>query len=295
LTEDQQNSLERGSAIYSELCYSCHGADGRGAPTPGAAAGSTLAPSLAGSPRLTGHRDYVIKSLLHGLAGPIDGKSYPQVMVAMGSNTDQWIADVASYVRNSFGNTGTLATPGDVARVRAASSRKDPWTASELERSLPRALVPEASWKVTASHDSRPVPQANAEGGYNYLGNAAGALTFLGWTTGVPQQSGMWFQIELPAAVTLTELQFTSSTIGGRAGAPVVWTFPRRYQLQVSDDGTTWSAPVAEGQGIPGTTVVPFAPVAARFVRLTQTATVENPPPWSMRLVRLYAAPQAAR
>ena len=60
-------------------------------------------------------------------------------------------------------------------------------------------LVPDASWKVTASHDGRPAPQANAEGGYNFLGDAAGALNFLGWTTGVPQQAGMWFQIELPA------------------------------------------------------------------------------------------------
>ena len=133
----------------------------------------------------------MIKTLLHGLAGPMDGKIYPQVMVAMGSNKDQWIADVASYVRNSFGNAGTFATPADVARVRAATGdRKTPWTVAELEASLPRPLVPDASWKVTASHDARPAPQANAEGGYNFIGNAAGALNFLGWTTGVPQQAG---------------------------------------------------------------------------------------------------------
>ena len=97
--------------------------------------------------------------------------------------------------------------------------------------------MPDASWKVTASHDSRPAPQANAEGGYNFIGNAAGALSFLGWTTGVPQQAGMWFQIELPAPLVLTEIQFTSSTIGGRGGAPPAWTFPRGYQVQVSADG----------------------------------------------------------
>jgi mono/diheme cytochrome c family protein/glucose/arabinose dehydrogenase len=291
LTSDQQASLERGGVIYTELCYSCHGADGRGTPTPGAAAGSTLAPSLAGSPRVNGHRDYVIKSVLHGLSGPIDGKSYPQVMVAMGSNTDQWVADVASYVRNSFGNTGTLATTADVSGVRAATGARGPWTVTELEGSLPHALVADSSWKVTASHDSRPAPQANAEGGYNYSGSASGALNFLGWTTGVPQQAGMWLQIELPAPQTLMEIQFTSSTIGGRGGAPAVWTFPRGYQVQVSTNGSTWSPPIAEGQGGPGTTVIPFPPVNAKFVRITQTATVENLPPWSMRLVRLYAAP----
>jgi mono/diheme cytochrome c family protein len=292
LTPEQQTSLERGNVIYGELCYSCHGADGRGTPTPGAAVGSVLAPSLAGSPRVNGHRDYVIKTVLHGLTGPLDGKTYPQVMVAMGSNKDQWVADVGSYVRNSFGNNGTLATTGDVARVRSSTGdRKAPWTVAELEASLPRPLVPDASWKVTASHDVRPAPQANAEGGYNFLGNAAGALSFLGWTTGVPQQAGMWFQIELPAPQALTEIQFSSSTVGGRAGAPQLWTYPRAYQVQVSPDGTNWSSPVAEGQGNPGTTVISFAPVSAKFVRITQTASVNETPAWSMRLLRLYRAP----
>jgi hypothetical protein len=228
---------------------------------------------------------------MHGLSGPIDGTTYPQVMVAMGSNTDQWIADVTSFVRAGFGNTGTLASAADVARVRAATGSRGPWTAAELTASLPRALVPDASWKVTASHDARPAPKANAEGGYNYVGDASGALSFLGWTTGVAQQPGMWLQIELPSVQTLTEIQFSSSSIGGRAGAPAAWTFPRRYQVQVSADGASWSAPVAEGEGVPGTTVVAFAPVAGRFVRITQTARVEDAPPWSMRLLRVFAAP----
>ena len=289
---EYQSSLERGGVIYTELCYACHGADGRGTPAPGGAAGAVLAPSLAGSQRINGHRDYVIKTLLHGLAGPVDGKAYPQVMVAMGSNKDQWVADITSYVRNSFGNTGTFATVQDIARVRSTTGdRKTPWTVPELDASLPRLLVPDASWKVTASHDQRPAPQANAEGGFNFIGDAAGALNFLGWTTGVPQQAGMWLQIELPAPVMLTEMQFTSSSIGGRGGTAPVWTFPRGYQLQVSADGTTWSAPIAEGQGAPGTTVVTFAPVSAKFIRMTQTATVSDAPPWAMRLIRLYRTP----
>jgi hypothetical protein len=101
----------------------------------------------------------------------------------------------------------------------------------------------------------------------------------------------MWLQIELPAPQLLTEIQFTSSTGGGRAGASPAWTFPRGYRVQVSADGHTWSAPVAEGQGAPGATVITFAPVTAKFVRITQTAAVNDAPPWSMRLLRLYRAP----
>ena len=127
-----------------------------------------------------------MKTLLHGLGGPMDGRTYPQVMVAMGTNSDRWIADIASYVRNGFGNSGTVVTTDDVARVRAATGeRQTPWTVAELDASLPRLVVPDADWTVTASHDARPAPRANAEGAYNFIANAAGALSFLGWTTGV--------------------------------------------------------------------------------------------------------------
>jgi mono/diheme cytochrome c family protein len=291
LMPEQQSSIERGVTIYNELCFSCHGSDGRGTPTPGAGAGATLAPSLVGSPRVEGHRDYVIKTILHGLAGPIDGRTYPQVMVAMGTNTDQWVADVTSFVRNGFGNTGTVATAADVARVRAAVGARGPWTSPELESTLPRALVPDSTWKVTASHDARPAPQANPEGGFNYIVDAAGALSFLGWTTGVPQQAGMWFQVELPTVQKLTEIQFTTMPVGGRGNSPAAWTYPRRYQVQVSPDGATWGPAIAEGEGGPGTTVIAFAPVDAKFVRITQTAAGDDAPPWSMRLLRLYVAP----
>ena len=46
-----------------------------------APAGTMMAPSIAGSPRVQGHRDYVIKTILHGLSGPVDGTSYTQEMV----------------------------------------------------------------------------------------------------------------------------------------------------------------------------------------------------------------------
>ena len=45
-----------------------------------------MAPPLAGSPRVQGHRDYVIKVLLDGLTGPLGDKTYSEVMVPMGAN-----------------------------------------------------------------------------------------------------------------------------------------------------------------------------------------------------------------
>src|SRR4029079_16936034 len=99
--------------------------DGKGAPMAGATDGTTLAPSLAGSARVIGHRDYVIRVLLNGLSGPLDGKRFggEGVMVPMGANSDEWIADVASYVRNNFGNAAPFVTAERVAAVRQAKPR----------------------------------------------------------------------------------------------------------------------------------------------------------------------------
>jgi hypothetical protein len=64
--------------------------------------------------------------------------------------------------------------------------------------------------------------------------------------------------------------------------------FPRSYQVQLSTDGTTWGSPVAEGQGTGAQTLIAFNPTRAKFVRITQTATVSDAPPLSVRRLRLF-------
>jgi mono/diheme cytochrome c family protein len=308
MTTEQQQLLMKGQGIYNEVCFECHGPDGRGAPLAGAAgtgpaAVTMMAPPLAGSPRVQGHRDYVIKALLHGLTGPVDGKTYTQVMIPMGTQQDDWIAAVGSYVRNSFGNSGSFIVPADVARVRASTSvRKALWTASEIESSLPVLMQAQPSWKLSASHNSAA---------------AALALTLAGWNSGEPQKAGMYFQVELPAPVTLVEIQFTAAG-GGRLGggasqaaaaqvaagtrtaaqlaqlgadpaaAPAVG-FPRRYQVQTSLDGQRWSAPAATGQGS-ALTIVTLPPTQARAIRVTLTGSTADAPAWVIQNLRLLAA-----
>ncbi len=295
-TPAEQAVLEKGQAIYKEVCFACHGDDGRGEAMPGGPAGATRAPALASSPRVSGHQDYVIKTLLHGLTGPVNGTTYAEVMVPMGQSPDDWIAAVGSYIRNSFGNRAALIAASDVARVRAAAAaRKAPWSTAELEASLPRLVVVDPGWKLTASHNNP---------------TASDALTIRPWTSGQPQQAGMWLQVELPQPVPLTEVEFQSSPValdaqpavpgaptrtglGGRGipGAPppppLLPGFPRGYQVQVSMDGSTWSKPVAQGNGTGVRTDVTFAPVRAKFVRITQTAAAADAP-WSVERLRLY-------
>jgi mono/diheme cytochrome c family protein len=281
LTATQQAQLEAGSRSYAETCAACHGADGLGVPMGGAPAGTMMAPPLGGSPRVQGHRDYVVKVLLHGLTGPLGGKTYTNVMVPMGTQTDEWIAAVASYIRNDFGNSGSFIAPSDVARVRKQNAaRKVSWTAPEIESALPVVVPSGTEWRVTASHNS------------NTAGNA---LNTIGWSSaGAPDQTGVWFQVELPQAARLTEVEFnTQPQFGGRgrgAGAPAQPPRPRLFQVQLSTNGQAWSAPVATGE-ITVHTAASFAATNARFVRVTQTDAGAPAAPLRVTNVRLFAAP----
>jgi mono/diheme cytochrome c family protein len=313
LTVEQRRILQRGESTYRELCFTCHGNDGKGAPVQGAGSGTTLAPALSGSPRVTGHRNYVIGVLVDGLAGPVDGKEYNggAVMVPMGTNSDDWIADVANYVRNNFGNSGTFVTAADVAAVRKASTRKAPWTVADLSAAVPAPLANSAQWKLTASHNADAAPNAIGTGGAR-------------WDTGAPQAAGMWFQIELPEVTTITEVQIDAMVPGARgrgafgggpaaggrgpasapAGAPPIAAGPPRgggrggpaasgptgYSIQVSTTGTAWGVPVASGTGATPTTIAAFGPVAAKFIRITQTGAAQNGEWWAIQQVRVYAA-----
>ncbi len=272
LPPDERAAVERGATAYAESCFACHGEDGRGAPMPGGR--GLRAPALAGSPRLLGHRDYVAKVILHGLTGPVEGRSYAEVMPPMRASTDRWIADVASYIRNGFGNGSSVLSESDVARVRKeTAAREKMWTVEELDRTLPRPLIADAAWRATASHNN------NA---------AAGAFDYTRWSTNAPQEAGMWFRIDLPQPVALTELQFDSPPAGGgRSGAPPAATSPRSYRIEVSTDGNSWTE-VAQGQGGARTTTMVFAPVTVRLIRITQTADAKDAPSWSMERLRLF-------
>lgn len=93
----------KGAATFKSLCASCHGPDGKGL----AIAGSSMAaPALVDSKRLEFvEKNTIIRIVLHGLTGPVDGKTFPSVMPAMADNGDEWIAQVVSYIRYEFGGT----------------------------------------------------------------------------------------------------------------------------------------------------------------------------------------------
>jgi len=108
------------------LCSACHGPN---------AEGTVIAPPLAQSNWVNGPAENLIRIQLRGLQGPIkvSGKDYqlPAPMPAQAQQTDEQIAAVLTYVRNSFGNHAGVVKPEDVKALRGEVG-KPPLTPAEL-------------------------------------------------------------------------------------------------------------------------------------------------------------------
>lgn len=106
-------TMERGKKVYTLHCVSCHQPDGGGVPG--------LNPPLERTSYVLGSKTKLIRIVLKGMNTheEIDGETYNNTMAPHNHLTDQQIADVLTYIRNSFGNKATAITPGDVKYVRA--------------------------------------------------------------------------------------------------------------------------------------------------------------------------------
>ena len=115
MTVDQRKSMLRGDAIYRELCTTCHAPDGKGAPMQGAADGARLAPPLAASPRVQGHRDYVVKVLLQlvGKEKTLEGK---KVAVVGGTTEANTVKNVIVPGLKKIGVDGMFVKKRDAMR-----------------------------------------------------------------------------------------------------------------------------------------------------------------------------------
>ena len=252
------DSVVRGKTIYSTLCVTCHGQNGQGMPSPDKK-GMLVAPSLVGSPRVTGHKERLTRILLHGLMGKIDDKTYTAgLMLPMGANTDQWIGDVGTYIRNSWGNKAELIEASDVARIRDQSKgRIGPWTLRELTYYDPPPLEDRKLWKLTASHNP------------DKVGGCIDGNDGSRWDSGTTQKPGMWFGVELPEPIRLMSLRLDSR------GSSM--DYPRGYTVAVSADGKSWTEGAGKGiGGDPVTEIEVDCPQPIQFIRITQTGHSPN-------------------
>ena len=127
-------SITRGQALYFVHCTMCHGATGDGV--------KGAFPPLAKSDWLAAHRSGAIRAVVNGLKEEIvvNGQEYRGQMPAIMLDDGQ-VADVLTYVVNSWGNAGGQITPDNVQAVRATSDFK-------------------TFEKLKAAGDYRPLPKA---------------------------------------------------------------------------------------------------------------------------------------
>ncbi|KAA6438320.1 c-type cytochrome [Dyadobacter flavalbus] len=160
MDEASRKLIINGAGIFKSLCASCHGADAKGLAIGGA---GMAAPPLAGSPRLEfTEKNNLIRIVLKGLTGPVEGKEYTSIMPVMEANSDEWIASVVSYIRHDFGGrpprkkgeipgmapaatsnesgfpvrkiSSPVVTAEEVRKIREESAgRKTAWTIPELK------------------------------------------------------------------------------------------------------------------------------------------------------------------
>ncbi len=107
-----QIQMERGRKTFLSSCFVCHGANGEGV--------AGVFPPLAKSDYLEGDLDSIINVVVRGMTGPVtvNGKSYNSIMPPQ-PLSDEQVADVLTFVMNSWGNPGGEVSVDDVKHVRA--------------------------------------------------------------------------------------------------------------------------------------------------------------------------------
>jgi nitrite reductase (NO-forming) len=112
LSKDDQ--VKAGQQLFAGTCSVCHQANGEGL--------SGVFPPLAKSDYLSKQdKAHLISIPLHGLTGNItvNGKDYNSVMPSMAQLTDDEVANILTYVLNSWGNPGGQVSNEEVKAVRA--------------------------------------------------------------------------------------------------------------------------------------------------------------------------------
>lgn len=113
-TLGKDDQIKAGQQLFAGTCSVCHQANGEGM--------SGVFPPLAKSDYLAKMaKEKLISIPLHGLSGAVtvNGKEYNSVMPPMSQLTDDEVANILTYVLNSWGNPGGQVSKEEVGKVRA--------------------------------------------------------------------------------------------------------------------------------------------------------------------------------
>jgi len=111
IANSRDEKIAMGRRIFTTICAACHQPTGRGVPN--------VFPPLAGSDFLNADKKRAIKVVINGRQGEIvvNGQKFNNSMPKF-PLTDHDIANVLTFVYNSFGNSGIEVTADEVAHLR---------------------------------------------------------------------------------------------------------------------------------------------------------------------------------
>lgn len=117
LTREQQ--IRAGESRFTGTCSVCHQANGEGLPT--------VFPPLARSDFLMADKQRAIGIVLNGLTGQVtvNGNVFNSVMPPMSQLNDDELANILTFVRNSWGNSGAVVSAEEVRQMRASTRRPE--------------------------------------------------------------------------------------------------------------------------------------------------------------------------
>ena len=116
-TATKQQRIDAGRVLCNGTCSVCHQQNGEGL--------AGVFPPLAASDYLMADSRRSIEIVLNGMSGPVtvNGAPFNSVMPPMSQLNDDEIANILTFVLNSWGNEDGEIGPDDVAEVRAATER----------------------------------------------------------------------------------------------------------------------------------------------------------------------------
>jgi nitrite reductase (NO-forming) len=114
-TMTKELQMEKGKLVFMQNCSMCHQLDGKGLPG--------VFPPLAQSDFLMADKDRSVRIALRGLSGPItvNGATYDNLMPQL-PLTDEQVANVLTFIRNSWGNQGDAISLEEVKQVRESTN-----------------------------------------------------------------------------------------------------------------------------------------------------------------------------
>ena len=106
------SKMEAGKKVYAVNCLGCHMDNGKGVPR--------MNPSLVNSPYVMGHPNSLIELVLRGSEFFGSAKrSYNNQMASFHALSDTEIANLLTYMRNTYAKTGDEIDAEDVKNIRA--------------------------------------------------------------------------------------------------------------------------------------------------------------------------------